>query len=73
MVQDTFSVLNITMEDIEPPEISAVWASVNDVILNRYELGSVIKLNVKEKNSELELSGSVVIRSNSTDYNSGKS
>lgn len=68
---DQYTVRNIKLKDIVPPEISAVTSSVGMDSDNNYEVGSIVRINVSELNDESGLTGVVNITSVSNSYISG--
>jgi len=74
VIQDSFSNLDITLVDNVPPKVSSVWASTmgSAEAKKTFIIGATVLINVEELNSEKGLTGSVVIRSNATGFNSGK-
>jgi hypothetical protein len=68
---DQYTVRNIKLKDIVPPEISAVTSSVGLDSDNNYEVGSIVRINVSELNDEIGLTGVVNITSVSNSYISG--
>jgi carboxypeptidase T len=63
--------LNFVIDDVTAPQIINVDSSVGDDTDEHYELGSEVKLWITEVNNEPGLSGTVLILSESTGYDSG--